>query len=106
MRASGVRGLLVYCSDYKCSHWTRISADQWPDETRLSDLEGSVRMCCLSKAWCRCQAGFRLASEGNLSGKSELQLGERMQRQHFIAVIAITIALVLIAAFLWHVVAD
>lgn len=22
MRASGVRGLLVYCSDYKCSHST------------------------------------------------------------------------------------
>ena len=25
MRASGVRGLLIYCSDYKCSHWTAIS---------------------------------------------------------------------------------
>jgi len=34
------------------------------------------------------------------------QLGERMQKQHFIAVIAITVALVLIAAFLWHVVAN
>ncbi len=21
MRSSGVRGLLVYCADYKCSHW-------------------------------------------------------------------------------------
>ena len=21
MRAAGVRGLLIYCSDYKCSHW-------------------------------------------------------------------------------------
>jgi hypothetical protein len=39
MRASGVRGLLIYCADYKCSHWIRISADPWPDETRLSDLE-------------------------------------------------------------------
>jgi hypothetical protein len=27
MRASGVRGVLIYCSDYKCSHWTAISAD-------------------------------------------------------------------------------
>src|SRR6516162_9938020 len=26
-RASGVRGILVYCSDYKCSHSTAISAD-------------------------------------------------------------------------------
>jgi len=22
MRASGVRGLLVWCSDYRCGHWT------------------------------------------------------------------------------------
>jgi len=21
MRASGVRGLLVYCADFRCSHW-------------------------------------------------------------------------------------
>jgi hypothetical protein len=35
----GVRGLLVYCSDYHCSHWGKITADQWPDELRLSDLE-------------------------------------------------------------------
>ena len=39
MRASGVRGLLIYCSDYRCSHWTAISGDQWPDEVRLSDIE-------------------------------------------------------------------
>jgi hypothetical protein len=38
-RASGVRGLLINCSDYRCSHWTAISADQWPDDLRLSDLE-------------------------------------------------------------------
>ena len=38
MRVSGIRGLLIYCADYKCSHWIRISADQWPDDTRLSDL--------------------------------------------------------------------
>jgi hypothetical protein len=36
---SGVRGLLIYCADYKCSHWIRISADQWFDDVRLSDLE-------------------------------------------------------------------
>jgi hypothetical protein len=39
MRTSGTRGLLVYWSDYKCSHWTAISGDQWPDEIRLSDIE-------------------------------------------------------------------
>jgi len=39
MRESGVRGVLIYCADYKCGHHIAISADQWPDETRLSDLE-------------------------------------------------------------------
>jgi len=39
MREQGVRGLLVYCSDYHRSHSTAISADPWPDDLRLSDLE-------------------------------------------------------------------
>jgi hypothetical protein len=39
MRESGVRGVLIYCSDYKCSHSIAISADQWPDDLRLSDIE-------------------------------------------------------------------
>jgi hypothetical protein len=39
MRAAGVRGLLIYCSDYRCSHWTTISGDRWADDVRLSDLE-------------------------------------------------------------------
>jgi hypothetical protein len=36
MRASGVRGLLIYCSDFRCSHWTAISGDRWQDYVRLS----------------------------------------------------------------------
>ena len=39
MRSSGVHGLLVYCADYGCSHSTAISADQWTDDVRFSDLE-------------------------------------------------------------------
>jgi hypothetical protein len=39
MRAAGVRGVLIYCSDYRCSHSTTMSADQWPDGARLSGLE-------------------------------------------------------------------
>ena len=39
MRAAGVRGLLIYCSDFRCSHWTAISGDHWPDDARLSDIE-------------------------------------------------------------------
>jgi len=39
MRESGVRGFLIYCSDYHCSHWIAISGDRWADDVRLSDLE-------------------------------------------------------------------
>jgi hypothetical protein len=49
MRDMGVRGLLIYCSDYKCSHLIAISGDRWPDELRLSDLEPrflSLRQAC------------------------------------------------------------
>jgi len=47
MRASGVRGLLIYCSDYHCSHWTAISDDQWTDDFRLSDLEPRFQLALL-----------------------------------------------------------
>jgi hypothetical protein len=39
MRSSGVRGLLIYCSDYHCSHSVAISTDRWSDDIRLSDTE-------------------------------------------------------------------
>jgi hypothetical protein len=51
MRASGVRGLLIYCSDYKCSHSTAISGDRWPDHVRLATVRkrklpsGLIRWC-------------------------------------------------------------
>jgi hypothetical protein len=44
MRSQGVRGLLIYCADYRCSHSIAISADRWPDDVRLSDLE--ARFTC------------------------------------------------------------
>ncbi|MGY8686034.1 hypothetical protein [Bradyrhizobium sp. CCGUVB23] len=39
MREMGVRGVLVYCADHRCGHWTTLSADRWPDEVRVSDIE-------------------------------------------------------------------
>jgi hypothetical protein len=39
MRADGVRGLLIYCSDYRCSHHIARNGDRWPDDGRLSDIE-------------------------------------------------------------------
>jgi hypothetical protein len=54
MRTAGVRGLLIYCSHYHCSHWVAISGDGWMGAVRLSELEpkftcqlaaGVARMC-------------------------------------------------------------
>ena len=39
MRESGVDRVLIYCSDYKCSHSIEMSADRWPDDVRLSEIE-------------------------------------------------------------------
>ena len=47
MRDMGVRGLLIYCSDYKCSHLVTMSADRWPDELRLSEIKAHGRRLSL-----------------------------------------------------------
>ena len=39
MRASGVRDVLIYCRDHRCSHHVETNADGWGDEVRLSDIE-------------------------------------------------------------------
>jgi len=39
MRASGVRDVLIYCRDHRCSHYVEISADRWTDHVRPSDIE-------------------------------------------------------------------
>jgi len=39
LREQGCRGVLVYCADYRCSHSVAMSADAWPDDLRLSDIE-------------------------------------------------------------------
>ena len=50
MRSSGVRGVLIYCSDFRCSHHIEISADRWADDVRLSDIEpGFVCTACCKR---------------------------------------------------------
>jgi hypothetical protein len=44
MREMGARGLLIYCSDYRCSHPVTMGGDRWPDDMRLSDIE--QRLVC------------------------------------------------------------
>ena len=36
---NGPRRLIVYCSDFKCSHSVVLDAAPWGDDVRLSDLE-------------------------------------------------------------------
>jgi hypothetical protein len=50
MCAMGIRGLLIYCSDYKCSHNVEISADHWPDDVRLSDPLFTCQACGIKGA--------------------------------------------------------
>jgi hypothetical protein len=38
--------VVVYCADYKCSHSQALSADKWPDDVRLSDIEQFVCKAC------------------------------------------------------------
>jgi hypothetical protein len=47
MRAAGVRRVLIYCRDLRCSHLNIVDADRWPDELRISDIEDKfVCMAC------------------------------------------------------------
>jgi hypothetical protein len=39
MRESGVFGVVVFCSDYRCAHSVSLPADRCPDHVRLSDIE-------------------------------------------------------------------
>jgi len=69
MRASGVFRVDVFCSDYRCSHSTRLPADGWPDHVRLSDIEPQFV----------CQAcGKRGAESGRTSNRPN---GARVSRQ-------------------------
>jgi hypothetical protein len=42
MREAGADGIEIFCTDHKCSHYVKMSADAWPDHVRLSDLEGQM----------------------------------------------------------------
>ncbi|MGJ4888851.1 hypothetical protein ACQR1Y_11685 [Bradyrhizobium sp. HKCCYLRH3099] len=48
MRAAGFGGVIVYCSDYRCASGRSLSADQRPDNLRLSDIE--PRFICICGA--------------------------------------------------------
>ena len=52
MREMGIRDLLIYCADFRCSHMVEISGDRWPDHIRLSDIaQRFVCTACLPPRW-------------------------------------------------------
>jgi hypothetical protein len=41
MRSAGVRGVIVWCHDHRCSHSVQLDVHRWPDDVRLSDIEAA-----------------------------------------------------------------
>ena len=76
MREMGIRGLLIYCSDYKCSHNIAISADRWPDHVRLSDLEPLFTCTACGLKGAEVRANFNWEREqSNGSKKTAIGVG-------------------------------
>jgi hypothetical protein len=46
MREMGVRGLPLYCSDYRCGHWLAISGDEG-ESTSISETGASLPLARL-----------------------------------------------------------
>jgi hypothetical protein len=65
MRASGVSRVLIYCDDHKCSHSIEQTADPWPDDFRLSDIEGRFVCRACGKRGADVRANFPSASMGH-----------------------------------------
>jgi hypothetical protein len=85
MRSSGVRGLLVYCCDYKCSHLRAIGGDPWPDDVRLSDIEPRFVCTTCGKRGADVRPDFQLEREAGLRdgiGFPAMRNGIRPSRPH------------------------
>jgi hypothetical protein len=68
MRDSGVRGILVYCSDYRCSHSIAMLADHWPGDLRLSDIEPQFVCEACGKRGADVRPNFNWNIQGPIGG--------------------------------------
>jgi hypothetical protein len=68
MRDSGVRGILVYCSDYRCSNSIAIMADHWPGDVRLSDIESHFVCSVCGKRGADVRPNFNWNIHGPIGG--------------------------------------
>ncbi len=64
MRASGVRDVLIYCRDHRCSHHVETNADGLADDVRLSDIEPSFTVHAAAKKARRCGRSSRTLAWG------------------------------------------
>jgi hypothetical protein len=67
IHASGVREVLIYCRNHRCSHSVEISADRWPDDIRLSDIEPGVVCSTCGKRGAELRPKFSQARMGKLA---------------------------------------
>jgi hypothetical protein len=64
MREMGVRGLIVFCADYRCGHSVTLSADSWSDDLRLSDIEPRFICGACGRRGADVRPDFQLAKMG------------------------------------------
>jgi hypothetical protein len=65
LRESGVRTVLVYCRDHRCTHHITISADRWPDHVRLSDIEPDFDCTARGKRGAEVRPNFFASQHGD-----------------------------------------
>jgi hypothetical protein len=63
MRASGVRGVVVYCQDHRCSRLVVLSAERWADDVRLSDIEDAFTCSACGKCGADGRPDFNLKAK-------------------------------------------
>ena len=65
---NGPRWLIVYCSDFKCSHSVVIDAAQRDDDVRLSDLEPQFTCKACGRRGADVRPLFEKAAMGTVAG--------------------------------------
>jgi hypothetical protein len=88
-----LRGVPVYCSDFRCSHGVAMNADRWADDLRLSDLEprfvcqargkrGAILRNGSEPAMMGCAVSTRLYGHTVLRNRRSPTSGNTVTREH------------------------
>jgi hypothetical protein len=72
MRACGASRVLIYCADHKCSHSIEQTADLWPDDLRLSEIECRFVCRACGKRGADVRPSFPSASMGHTPVKHDV----------------------------------